>query len=85
LWAAARCGVDRLLACGEFAEHIADGAVEAGLSHERIWTGQDALDGENALRGWLRPNDVLLLKGSRATRMERIIDRLRSQAVRQIA
>ena len=30
------------------------------------------------LSGWLRPGDLLLLKGSRGVRLERILERLRA-------
>jgi len=67
-----------LLAVGAFAEHVAEGARAAGLSPSAIRTAPDAAAAARLLSGWLRPGDLLLLKGSRGVRLERILDRLRA-------
>jgi UDP-N-acetylmuramoyl-tripeptide--D-alanyl-D-alanine ligase len=67
-----------LLAVGAFAERVAEGARAGGLSPSAIVTAPDAEAAARLLSGWLRPGDLLLLKGSRGVRLERILDRLRA-------
>ena len=75
---AARTAPALLLAVGAFAERIAEGARAGGLSASAIETVPDAEAAARLLSGWLRPGDLLLLKGSRGVRLERILDRLRA-------
>jgi UDP-N-acetylmuramoyl-tripeptide--D-alanyl-D-alanine ligase len=65
-----------LLAVGAFAERVAQGAREGGLPPSAIGTAADAEAAARLLSGWLRPGDLLLLKGSRGVHLERILDRL---------
>jgi UDP-N-acetylmuramoyl-tripeptide--D-alanyl-D-alanine ligase len=69
--------VDVLLAGGEFAETLARAAERAGLSSERIV--RFATNGEAAawLRANARPEDVVLLKGSRKYKLEEIVEELK--------
>lgn len=76
----ARCGVDRLLVCGEFADDLARGALEGGLPLHQIARGESLESLYHLLDCWLTPGDVLLVKGSRGMRMERAIQWLRDQA-----
>ena len=76
----ARCGVDRLLVCGEFADDVARGALEGGLPPHQIARGESLDSLYPLLDCWLTPGDVLLVKGSRGMRMERAIQWLRDQA-----
>lgn len=80
---AARAGVDRLLACGDHAADVLDGAMHAGMKSHHI-AGCRELDPLLAvLDCWLEPNDVLLVKGSRGMRMERVIEWLRERAAQE--
>lgn len=83
-WAVTVCGANYLLACGEHADCVLAGAHAAGMTVENTFSGNDVLDAEGKLADWLRPGDVVLLKGARRMRMERILDRLEAP-VRQIA
>lgn len=67
--AAAAAGIDLLVAVGERAAHYADGAD--GLETVRIATVEEAVAG---VPGLLREGDVVLLKGSRSMRLERVAD-----------
>jgi UDP-N-acetylmuramoyl-tripeptide--D-alanyl-D-alanine ligase len=67
-----------LLAVGAFPESVAEGARAAGLSPSVIGTAPVAGAAALLLSGWLRPGDLLLLKGSRGVRLERILERLRA-------
>jgi UDP-N-acetylmuramoyl-tripeptide--D-alanyl-D-alanine ligase len=76
-----RSGIDGLLATGDFAGLVADGARQAGMSPGAIVTGtkDDLLF---ALRRILRPGDWVLVKGSRAMAMEDVVWGLKKWSVR---
>lgn len=72
--------VDVLLAEGEFARHIASGAVERTSSLKRVPEVTWVPDRESARRflsGALRPGDVVLVKASRARKFEEYVEFLR--------
>ncbi len=76
----AQAGVDCLLTYGANSWDVITGATSAGLSpHQMAQCPQfDSL--LTNLDCWLEPGDVVLVKGSRSTRMERVIDWARQQA-----
>lgn len=80
---AAQLGFDRLLVCGIHASDVARGAGRYGMKPHQIVAATDAETLITILDCWLEPNDVLLVKGSRATRMERVIDWLRTRAMNE--
>jgi UDP-N-acetylmuramoyl-tripeptide--D-alanyl-D-alanine ligase len=67
---AAGSGVDALLGVGPLSIHTVEAAHGAGLA--QVEHADDAPAAIEILRGWLREGDVVLLKGSRSMRMERI-------------
>lgn len=71
---AASSGVDHIFAIGQFGRDIVAGAIEAGFDpqHATTYTCLDRLLEE--LGSVLSASDVVLVKGSRATHMERVID-----------
>lgn len=68
-----RAGIDLLYVCGEFGGELVDGATEAGMQPERAYRCEDADEIAASLRYILREGDILLVKGSRGARMERVI------------
>jgi UDP-N-acetylmuramoyl-tripeptide--D-alanyl-D-alanine ligase len=73
---AARLGIDRLVAVGQYASDLLAGARAAGMTSEQM-AHCDELDVVGAvLDCWLEPGDVVLVKGSRSMQMERVVDRL---------
>jgi UDP-N-acetylmuramoyl-tripeptide--D-alanyl-D-alanine ligase len=76
---AAQLGLDGLIAHGEFAADLVAGARAEGLHSEHL-TQCDNLDVVAAILDcWLEPGDVVLVKGSRSMRMERVVERLIAQ------
>jgi UDP-N-acetylmuramoyl-tripeptide--D-alanyl-D-alanine ligase len=72
--------LDLVVACGEHADDIADGAEAAGMDSHCIAAAPDQETMKAVLDCWLEPGDVVLVKGSRATRMERIVEWLKDRA-----
>jgi len=74
---AAELGVGQLFAVGKMAGVIARAAREAGLT--RVIEFADVAGAASALKTLLKPGDVVLLKASRATGLERIAEALREE------
>jgi UDP-N-acetylmuramoyl-tripeptide--D-alanyl-D-alanine ligase len=78
---AAELGVGQLFAVGKMAPAVARGARGAGLN--RVFEFADVDTAAAAVKSFLKAGDMLLLKASRASRLERIAEFLRSgEAVR---
>ena len=74
---AAELGVGQLFAVGKMAAVTARAAREAGLA--RVIEFADVEAAVNAVKGFLKAGDVVLLKASRASRLERIAATLKSE------
>jgi len=72
---AAESGVGQLFAIGKMAPIMARAARDAGLA--RVLEFADVEAAALAIKQFVREGDVLLLKASRATHLERIAERLR--------
>ena len=70
----ATIGIDALIGVRGLAEDLVRGAETQGLSDARFAEDSDAA-GE-MLAGDIRPGDVVLVKGSRGVRTEKVIERL---------
>ncbi len=73
---AAELGVGQLFAVGRQATVLAQGARAAGLT--RVIEFPDVEPAGSALKHFVKPGDLVLLKASRATRLERVSEALRS-------
>ena len=73
---AAELGFDALVAVGERARSIADAAIHAGMSRPRVVVCSEHREAVAAVRRAARPGDVVLVKASRAARLERLVDEL---------
>jgi UDP-N-acetylmuramoyl-tripeptide--D-alanyl-D-alanine ligase len=76
---AAEMGIGQLFAVGKMAPVIAHGARGAGLN--RVLEFEDVETAGLALKSFVRSGDVVLLKASRATHLERIAEILRRTGV----
>jgi UDP-N-acetylmuramoyl-tripeptide--D-alanyl-D-alanine ligase len=74
---AAELGISQLFAVGKMAPVIAAAARAAGLS--RVLEFADVEAARNAVKNFLKTGDVVLLKASRASRLERIAETLKSE------
>jgi UDP-N-acetylmuramoyl-tripeptide--D-alanyl-D-alanine ligase len=69
-------GLDELFLIGPMAELVAEGAFEAGLSESRVHFFDDLDSLARSLRTHIAKGDRILIKGSRAAHMERIVEAL---------
>jgi UDP-N-acetylmuramoyl-tripeptide--D-alanyl-D-alanine ligase len=72
---AAELGVGQLFAVGKMAAITAEAARAAGLS--RVMEFKDVEAAAGVVKNFVKPGDLLLLKASRASRIERIAEHLR--------
>lgn len=77
---AASLKIDLVLACGIHADAVAEGAEHAGMDPHRIAVAPDVELSKAVLDCWLEPGDVVLVKGSRVMRMERIVEWIAERA-----
>jgi UDP-N-acetylmuramoyl-tripeptide--D-alanyl-D-alanine ligase len=74
--AAVALGFEHLIAVGEDARPILEGALAAGIPRRRArWVAAPTQAAEE-VRSVARPGDVVLVKGSRAARLERVVEAL---------
>jgi len=69
----------RLYACGQYARDVVQGALEAGMDAQRIFSGTREEIAEDVI-GHLAPGSWILIKGSRAMAMERVTERILKKA-----
>jgi UDP-N-acetylmuramoyl-tripeptide--D-alanyl-D-alanine ligase len=74
--------IDFLLTHGEFAQVVASAAVKRGMAPHQIAVCESLETLELILDCWLKPHDVILVKGSRGMRMERVVESLEEEALR---
>jgi UDP-N-acetylmuramoyl-tripeptide--D-alanyl-D-alanine ligase len=74
---AARSGICRLYAYGEFAAEVSAGAQDQGMQPTDTFEGTHDEIVED-LKNWLQPGDWLLVKGSRGMAMEKVVEGLKA-------
>lgn len=74
--AAARAGTRLLIAVGDHAGDLVQGAVRAGLSRKSALAFSSLEEALPVLQELLMPGDLVLIKGSRGMRMERVVEAL---------
>src|SRR5205823_5573074 len=73
---AAGAGLSLLVCFGSRARALGEGAMEAGLPRDAVEFTEEPAEAVRTVRARLRPEDVVLVKGSRGMKMERISDAL---------
>lgn len=83
--AVTRCGADLLIACGDYAPYVVAGARASGLPASRSLVCRTPEDTLPHLGQAILPGDVVLVKGSRALGMERIVQAMQTYPQRRSA
>ena len=73
---AAKLGVDYLVAVGDLAAGIAEGALGEGMQTEKVFSFNSNEKAAETLEKLLHEGDVVLVKGSRGMKMEQIVKHL---------
>ncbi len=73
---AARVGVDVLVGVGGASRFMVEQAMRSGLSSRTAFFFDDPLSAGTFLRDFVKSGDVILFKGSRATRVEQALARM---------
>ncbi len=68
--------IDALIAVGELSRHTAQAALRAGMGRDNLWSCSDSNEAARILKSVAKRGDAVLVKGSRAMCMERIINSL---------
>lgn len=72
-------GWDILVTVGPLSRHMADGALEAGMKDAQITSFENAEDAAGHVDSLVESGDLVLVKGSRGIRMEKIVERLKKR------
>jgi UDP-N-acetylmuramoyl-tripeptide--D-alanyl-D-alanine ligase len=72
--AVAQSGVDLLITFGPLAKEARAGALDAGMARERVLEAPSYTEAARLIRELSRPGDVVLIKGSRGMKMEKILE-----------
>ena len=65
---------DILMTVGIRSRKMADGALDNGLSEKKVFQFDDSIETGKALQDMLKDEDIVLVKGSQSTRMERTVE-----------
>jgi len=68
-------GVHKVIAAGQFAEDVADGAKKAGMDRKKIFTAAGPEEAAAMAKSIVEPGDVVLLKGSRGVHLETVLEK----------
>lgn len=76
---AAAAGWDVLVTIGERSRAMVEGALEAGMSEDRIYSFADSEEAAEKIWSIIREGDLILVKGSRGIKTERILERFKEE------
>jgi len=69
---------DLLVTVGTLSLHIADGAKSSGMHAGRIFSFPDSEEAAEHIAGLLQDGDLVLVKGSRGIRTEKIVEKIKN-------
>lgn len=72
----AKSGVDYLVTVGSLSKHMSGAALKEGMPKSQVLHFQEKAKAARELKNIVKPEDVVLIKGSRAMKMEDIISYL---------
>ncbi|MFH1744888.1 MAG: UDP-N-acetylmuramoyl-tripeptide--D-alanyl-D-alanine ligase [bacterium] len=76
------CGIDKLIAVGEYAIDIGVGAKEAGMKDDNIFYFSNSEEAGLFIQNRIKKGDLILVKGSQGARMEKIVKELMAEPLR---
>jgi len=78
----ANLGVDYLVTVGERGKIMASAAQEASMDQDKIFKFDKSEEAGKFLQEKIKPEDIILIKGSQGVRMEKIVVELMSEPCR---
>jgi UDP-N-acetylmuramoyl-tripeptide--D-alanyl-D-alanine ligase len=75
-------GINKLIVVGEKARDIARGAREAGMQRDNIFHFPNADDARIFVQERIKEGDLILIKGSQAMRMEKIVKEIMAEPLK---
>jgi UDP-N-acetylmuramoyl-tripeptide--D-alanyl-D-alanine ligase len=76
----AKLGWDELVTVGSLSKHMVEGAYAAGMKKNQIHSFDDSDEAAEKIESLIREGDLVLVKGSRKIKTEKIVERLKSKA-----
>ena len=70
----AKSGIAKVVAVGDWAGAVADGARKAGMKPGSIQTAQKADEAAGIVKRFVAPGEIVLLKGSRGVHLETVLE-----------
>lgn len=70
---------DLLITVGLRSQALAESAIEAGFKEKKILQFDDSVSAANSLKDLIKSNDVILVKGSQSTRMEKVVKEIMAE------
>jgi UDP-N-acetylmuramoyl-tripeptide--D-alanyl-D-alanine ligase len=71
---------DELVTVGSLSKHMVEGALGAGMKKNQIFSFDDSDEAAEKIESLLQEGDLVLVKGSRKIKTEKIVERLKSKA-----
>ncbi len=74
---AAQNRIDLLITVGPLAKYMVEGALDSGMALHNIHSFNDSEEAAREIRSLLKENDIVLIKGSRGVKIEKIVNVLK--------
>ena len=74
-----RLGWDLLITIGPLSQHMAEGALEVGMNKNQIVSFENSEQAVGHVMSLLRPGDLVLVKGSRGIKTDKIVESLKKR------
>ncbi|MFA5129905.1 MAG: UDP-N-acetylmuramoyl-tripeptide--D-alanyl-D-alanine ligase [Patescibacteria group bacterium] len=75
----AHANIDILVCCGTLAPVIAEAAIANGMDASRVHTFANSLEAGRFLQNEIKSGDLILVKGSQGSRMEKVVKELMAE------